>query len=171
MKSKRKILIIGVFLIFIIFIIYLNYPRQLIIDVNETESITMKLKDETSNYILKITDEETINEVTKVLSSITYKKSTYRSDITALGMTGYELEVVYKNGKIKIIKIYYDDSIRIQSNGRYKTEEGMSKKIYMELFNIYNTILNWEHKYEYEYFFELSYDSPILVNHLLAIPI
>jgi hypothetical protein len=144
-KFKFKFLVGGIILLgLLLVIIYLNYPSRLLVDLDNTKSITIKLKEDTSSkskkYMTKVTDKETIEKVVNSLNNVVYKKTSYLFDISALGNTGYSLEIVDNNGNIEIITIYFDDTIRIQSNGRYKINDGMAGQIYEDLLTICKTI-------------------------------
>lgn len=135
--SKKKI----VFILIIIFILfYLNYPSKIIIDAYKTESITINLIESNSTksikHIRKITDYETMCKISDILDKISYKKISYLFDLNVIGDSGYSIEVVDKNGYTKIIKFYFDDTVRNQSNGRYKIKYGMSAIVYEELLAI-----------------------------------
>jgi hypothetical protein len=142
-KQNRKIIYIGSILIIIFIIIFLNYQHRLTIDVNNIESITFNITEANSNktttYKPTFTDKQTIEKIATILNKVTYKKATYSSDIIAFGLTGYSLELKEQDGTLKIIRVYYDDTIRVQSNGRYNIETGLSQSIYEELLALCKT--------------------------------
>lgn len=145
-KHNRRILYTGAIVIIIFIIIYLNYQHRLTIDVDNTLSITVNITEanssKTTTYMPTFTDKETIEKIVALLNKVTYKKSTYSIDMVAFGLTGFDLELKERDGSIKIIKFYYDDTIRVQSNGRYKMKSGLSQSIYEELLALCKTNAN-----------------------------
>lgn len=145
-KHNRRILYTGAIVIIIFIIIYLNYQHRLTIDEDNTLSITVNITEanssKTTTYKPTFTDKETIEKIVALLNKVTYKKSSYSIDMVAFGLTGFDLELKERDGTIKIIKIYYDDTIRVQSNGRYKMKSGLSQSIYEELLALCKTNAN-----------------------------
>jgi hypothetical protein len=139
MKNKKVMIIIVVLLVLTI-LIYLSIPSKINLDVHEIKSITVEVDDYTLNktiqYKKEFTNIDDINNIVNMLKEISFRKISYQLDISAVGNTGYRLEVKYLNGNIKIITVYFDDTIKIQSNGRYKIQEGTANQIKDELLTI-----------------------------------
>jgi hypothetical protein len=138
--SRRKIIIIiTVFIILIVFT-FLIYPIKYSFDITNTQSITIEIGEyneiKSTSYIKEITDQETIQQIGDILSNITYRRISYASDIFILGYPGYKLEITDFDGNINVITVYFDDTVRIQSNGRYKLNDGISAKMYEELLDL-----------------------------------
>ncbi len=140
MRSKKIIIPSILIIVISIVLIYLSVPTDLNFDADDIESLTINLDDYASNktvhYKKEITENDDIAKVIDQLNGISYKKISYGFDLEAIGNTGFHVEIKNKDGKIRIITIYYDDTVKVHSNGRYRIQKGIAGQIHEELVSL-----------------------------------
>ena len=132
--SRKMILFLVIF--FAVAGIFLYYPHRVNYSEDTIQSIGLKLTKEDKTYYITVTDKVTIKSIVDTLNQVTYKKASYEFDTDSLGMGSYEIQIINNNGQTDIIQVYHDNTIRIQSNGRYSLEKGVGEQLGLELFDL-----------------------------------